>query len=56
MGIERVHQIVRFNYGKDGLLARGQPIAVPPAMRSLPASEASRAWCSSPRASRSPAR
>jgi hypothetical protein len=36
VGIERVHQIVRFNYGKDGLLARGQPIAVPPTMRSLP--------------------
>ena len=37
VGIERVHQIVRFNYGKDGLLARGQPIAVPPQMRTLPA-------------------
>ncbi len=36
VGIERVHQIVRFNYGKDGLLARGQPIAVPPGLRSLP--------------------
>jgi hypothetical protein len=39
VGIERVHQIVRFNYGKDGLLARGQPIAVPPAFRSLPANK-----------------
>src|SRR6266436_1606107 len=39
VGIERVHQIVRFNYGKDGLLARGQPIAVPPAMRSLPSNK-----------------
>jgi hypothetical protein len=36
VGIERVHQIVRFNYGKDGLLARGQPITVPPQLRSLP--------------------
>jgi hypothetical protein len=36
VGIERVHQIVRFNYGRDGLLARGRPIAVPPQMRSLP--------------------
>jgi hypothetical protein len=35
-GIERVHQIVRFNYGKDGLLARGHPIAVPSQMRTLP--------------------
>lgn len=37
VAVERVHQIVRFNYGRDGLLARGQPIAVPAAMRSLPA-------------------
>jgi hypothetical protein len=34
--IERVHQIVRFNYEKDGLLARGYPIALPSAIRSLP--------------------
>jgi len=39
VGIERVHQIVRFNYGKDGLLARGRPIAVPPLMRTLPANK-----------------
>jgi len=39
VGIERVHQIVRFNYGKDGLLARGQPIALPPAIRALPANK-----------------
>src|SRR6516165_725844 len=36
VGIERVHQIVRFNYGKEGLLARGRPIAQPPGLRSLP--------------------
>ena len=36
VGIERVHQIVRFNFGRDGLLARAQPIGVPLAMRSLP--------------------
>ena len=34
VGIERVHQIVRFNYEKDGLLARGYPIALPSAVRS----------------------
>ena len=39
VGIERVHQIVRFNYGKDGLMARGQPIALPPAIRALPANK-----------------
>ena len=30
VGIERVEQIVRFDYRKEGLLARGEPIAVPP--------------------------
>jgi hypothetical protein len=36
VGIERVHRIVRFDFGKDGLLARGRPIEVPAAFRSLP--------------------
>jgi hypothetical protein len=39
VGIERVHQIVRFNYGKDGLLARGHPIPAPPALKKLPANK-----------------
>ena len=39
VAIERVHRIVRFDYARDGLLARGQPIPVPPAMRSLPANK-----------------
>ena len=30
VGIERAEQIVRFDYRRDGLRARGQPIAVPP--------------------------
>jgi hypothetical protein len=30
IGIERVEQIVRFNYRRDGFRARGEPIAVPP--------------------------
>jgi hypothetical protein len=30
VGIERVEQIVRFDYRHDGLRARGQPITVPP--------------------------
>jgi hypothetical protein len=29
VGLERVEQIVRFNYEHDGLLARGEPIKVP---------------------------
>ena len=36
VGIERVHQIVRFDYGRHGLLARGQPIALPPQIKTLP--------------------
>jgi hypothetical protein len=36
VGIEGVNQIVRFDYGKDGLLALGHPIAVPPGIRELP--------------------
>jgi hypothetical protein len=35
-GIERAHRIVRFNFGKDGLLSRGIPIPVPPSFRALP--------------------
>lgn len=36
VAIERVNEIVRFDYAEDGLRARGQPIAVPPAMKTLP--------------------
>jgi len=35
-GIERVHQIVRFDYAREGLQARGTPVAVPPGMKLLP--------------------
>ena len=36
LGIERVNRIVRFDIGKHGLLARGQPVAVPPGIQRLP--------------------
>jgi hypothetical protein len=39
VGLERVHQILRFDYGKDGLLARGVPIAVPASFRRLPSNK-----------------
>jgi hypothetical protein len=39
VGIERVHQIVRFNFGKEGLLARGRAIPVPKELHSLPANK-----------------
>ena len=35
IGIERVEQIVRFDYRGEGLLARGEPIAVPPDFRTF---------------------
>ena len=49
VGIERVNQIVQFDYGKDGLLARGHPIAVPPPIRSLPRNESLEALVFVPR-------
>jgi len=36
VGIERVNRIVRFDFGKHGLLARGEPIEVPPGIQRLP--------------------
>jgi hypothetical protein len=39
VGIERVHEIVRFDYGASGLQAWGLPIAVPPAIKALPANK-----------------
>ena len=35
VGIERVEKIVRFDIGRDGLTARGQPISVPADFRTL---------------------
>jgi len=39
VGIERVHEIVRFDYRGQGLPGRGQPIAVPPELKKLPANK-----------------
>jgi hypothetical protein len=39
VGIERVHQIVRFDFGKGGLAARGDAIAVPPVFKTLPSNK-----------------
>lgn len=36
VGIERANQVVRFDYGRDGLAARGRPIALPALARHLP--------------------
>ena len=39
LGIERVHRIVRFDFAKDGLLARGEPIALPAGIAKLPSNK-----------------
>ena len=36
VGLERVNQILRFDFAKGGVRALGQPIPLPPAMRKLP--------------------
>jgi hypothetical protein len=49
VGIEGANQIVRFDYGKDGLLARGHPIAVPLGIRTLPKNQSLEALVFVPR-------
>lgn len=51
VGIERVHRIVRFDFGKDGLKARGRPIDVPAAFRSFPSNGSVEALAFVPRGS-----
>ena len=36
VGIERVHQIVKFDFAKDGFRARGQPLTLPAGMKTMP--------------------
>jgi hypothetical protein len=36
LGIERVNRIVRFDIGRHGLIARGEPVPVPPGIQRLP--------------------
>ena len=36
VGIERVNRIMRFDFGRSGVRARGQPIPVPPGIFALP--------------------
>jgi hypothetical protein len=36
IGIERVHQILKFDFGRDGVRARGGIVPAPPGMRRLP--------------------
>lgn len=39
VGIERVHRIVKFDYAKDGLRARGVPIPVPAEFKTFPSNQ-----------------
>jgi len=36
VGLERVNRVLRFDYGKSGLLARGQNVTLPPEIAKLP--------------------
>jgi len=39
VGLERVHQIMKFDFGRDGVLARGQVVPTPSSMRRLPSNK-----------------
>jgi hypothetical protein len=39
VGIERVHRVVRFDFARHGLLARGEPIPLPPGVAKLPSNK-----------------
>jgi hypothetical protein len=49
VGIERVHRIVRFDFGRDGVLARGTPIPLPPGISRLPSNKGLEAMVVVPR-------
>jgi hypothetical protein len=36
VSIERTHEVLRFDFGKDGVKARGQPVPLPREVKSLP--------------------
>jgi hypothetical protein len=55
VGIERVNEILRFDYRRDGLMARGKPVAVPPAIKSLPHNRGLETLVAIPRTTRNPA-
>ena len=45
VAIERVHEILRFDIGRDGLKARGQSIALPRDAKTLPSNQSLEAIC-----------
>jgi hypothetical protein len=48
-GIERANLILRFDYGNAGLAARGEPIPVPPGVRTLPPNQGLEALAVAPK-------
>ena len=48
VGIERVHRVVKFDFGKNGFRARGVPIAVPPEFKSMPLNQSIEALAVAP--------
>jgi len=51
IGIERVEQIVRLDYRRDGFLARGEPIAVPPDFKTFTYNKSLECLASPPKSS-----
>ena len=51
IGIERVEQIVRLDYRRDGFAARGEPIAVPPDFKSFTYNKSLECLTSAPKGS-----
>ncbi|WP_414709639.1 esterase-like activity of phytase family protein [Rhodopseudomonas sp.] len=39
VGLERVHQILKFDFGRDGIRAKGELLVTPPALRKLPSNK-----------------
>ena len=45
VAIERVHEVLRFEIGRDGLKARGQPVPLPRDAKTLPSNQSLEAIC-----------
>lgn len=45
LGLERVHEVLRFDLGRDGLAARGQNVSVPREAKSFPSNQSFEAVC-----------
>lgn len=48
VGIERVHRVLRFDFGRRGIMARGEPIALPDEVGRQPRNDGLEALCIAP--------